>query len=129
MLGPIHLRAHSSKLPNSVNLLVPMLNGAIAVASMSDGGEIKIRVALMCSANLMDGNNLRVRHPLVANSANKVLSADEWVSYEIGRAQHRNEFLRLHVREALLTNDAIVHLPTEGQTLKTYLVRPRTDVG
>lgn len=115
MLMPVNLRAHSSKLPDPLNALIPLFNDAIAVALMSDTGEIKVCIALVRSANLIDDDYLIFRNPLIAGSTKKVLSVDEWVSYEIGRAHHRNKIFRFHVREALLTNNAVVHLSMEGQ--------------
>lgn len=109
MLSPIKLRAHSSKLPDSINLPIPVFNSAIAVAPTCDAGKIRVRIALVCCANLINSNNLRLRHPLVFGSTKKVLSVNKGVSQEIGRAHHRNEFLGLHVWEALVTDDAVVY--------------------
>jgi hypothetical protein len=65
MLMPINLRAHSSKLPDSVNPLIPMLNASIAVALMRDVGEIKVCIALVCSADLIDASYFVFRNPLI----------------------------------------------------------------
>jgi hypothetical protein len=57
-----------------------MFHDAMAVAPMSDASEIKVRIALVSSTYLMDGNDLSLRHPLVSSTTKKVLSMDEWVS-------------------------------------------------
>lgn len=87
----------------------------MAVAPVSDTSEIKIRVALVCSAYLIDDVYLSLRHPLVSSGTKEVLSVDEWVPYEVGGAHHRNEILGLHIWEALVANHAVVHLSIEGQ--------------
>ena len=100
MLSPIHFRAQSSKLPIVANLLIPVLHITVAMASVSHVDATQIRVALVCSAYLMNGNNLTLIHTLVSDSPQKVLSVDKWISHEIWGAHHRNEFLGFHERDA-----------------------------
>jgi len=57
-----------------------MFHDSMAVAPMSDTGEIQVLVALVRSAYLMDGNDFTLRYPLVSGGTKEVLSVDKWVS-------------------------------------------------
>jgi hypothetical protein len=79
MFSPIHLRAYSSKLPVSINHLVRMFHGAVAMTPISDFGVIKTCVALVCRTYLKVDIDLSLRHPLVSGGTKQMLGVHEWV--------------------------------------------------
>lgn len=113
ILREIHFRTNSSEFPDTIDLLIPMLNCTVSVAVTRDGGKIEVCIALMCCTDLASDCDLRLGTDFVFGSSEEVLGADKWVPNEIGRADHGNEFFRIHAREALLSDNAVIHLSVQ----------------
>ena len=91
MLSPVHFRAQSSKLPSPSNSLIPVLYPPIAMAPVSDSGKSIVGVALVRSANLVNGRSLVFRNILVRDSTEEVLGVDERVADKVRGPHHRDE--------------------------------------
>lgn len=110
MLVPVDPRTHSSQLPGTIHLLVPLLDTRMSMAPVLHGFKTKIRVPLVGCVDLMMSQDLRVRDAFVLAGADQMLGTDEWITQKLGRAHEVDEFVGWHVFDELVSHDAVVNL-------------------
>lgn len=91
VLTPPDMRAESSKLPDTVNFLIPHSARAMSMTLDSNSREGLVRVFLVWHPNLMRANHLIVRHLLPLAEADEMLSLDQGVAQEMRTRCHGHE--------------------------------------
>lgn len=110
ILGPPDLGVEAGKLPDPVDLLVPVRVGGVGVALDGDLGARGVGVPLMGHAELVDADDLVVRDLLPLGAADEMLRHQQRVA-ENGRVRdHADELLRGHRFPELVEERAVVDL-------------------
>lgn len=96
ILSPPDIWVQSSKLPLSINLLVPMLVCAVSMALENDLRSCLILVSLVRHTQLMPADDLVVRDLFELGGAAEVLGHEGFVAEDEGGGDHAEELVGWH---------------------------------
>lgn len=108
VLEPPDVWAETSKLPHTVDLLVPVGVCAVGVALDGDLGAGLVGVLLVWHTELVVADDLVVGDLLPHGSTDKVLGLEGWVTEDIGVGCHLQELFRWHGLPDLVKERTVV---------------------
>jgi hypothetical protein len=108
IFAPPDVRVEASKLPHTVNFLVPVLIGAMGMTLHENRGHRLVGVPLVGHTQLMPPDDLVIRHLLPLRSTTEVLCLQGLVPEDSRIRSHRNKIFRWHGFPYLVEERAVV---------------------